>query len=122
MRTKDWNTFIIKNPSAMIFGSIVSSRLPVALITDPDGNKLPTPYKLFCMWLEKNLADSWSTVAVPVGFVVGLTSLDDKNLVTKTFGPIKHRGFKFNDQSIPVINYMDGSYATLAAALGYRIF
>lgn len=120
MRVRDWNRFITENPSPTILGAVVSSRLPPALTFDKDGKKLPTPYKLFCEWLDASLVGNWSTVAVPQGFVVGVVDEVDKAKILAAYGPAKHRGFKIADQSVGVLSYTDGSYAKLASERGYK--
>jgi hypothetical protein len=86
-----------------------------------NGKKLPTPYKLFCEWLEASLVGPWSTVAVPQGFVVGVANENDKAKILSTYGPARHRGFKIAGKSVGVLSYVDGSYAKLATELGYNI-
>jgi len=121
MRVRDWNKFITENPSLTILGAVVSSRLPAALTFDKDGKKLPTPYKLFCEWLDSSLVGVWSTVAVPQGFIVGVTDNADKATIVAGYGPARHRGFKVAEKSVGVLNYSDGSFAKLAAERGYKL-
>jgi hypothetical protein len=121
MRIRDWNRFITENPSATLLGAVVSTRLPPALMFDREGKKLPTPYKLFCEWLDATLLGTWSTVAVPEGFVVGITDDGDKMKIVSAYGPPKHRGFKIAGKSVGVLSYADGSYAKLATDHGYNL-
>ena len=121
MRVRDWNTFITANPSSSLLGAVVSSRLPAALTFDKEGKKLPTPYKLFCEWLESSLVGTWSTVALPQGFVIGITDDADKASILATYGPARHKGFKIAEKSVGVLSYSDGSYAKLATERGYKL-
>lgn len=121
MRIRDWNTFITEHPSPTLLGAVVSTRLPPDLLFDKDGKKLPTPYKLFCEWLEATLVGTWSTVAVPQGFVVGIADEGDKTKLLSAYGPARHRGFKVAEKSVGVLTYSDGSYAKLATERGYNL-
>ncbi|MFM7855093.1 MAG: hypothetical protein ACKO96_24995 [Flammeovirgaceae bacterium] len=121
MRVRDWNKFMAAHPSAMLLGAVVSTRLPSSLLFDTFGKKLPTPYKIFCEWLDASLVATWSTVAVPQGFVIGLTDEVDKRIVLAAYGPVRHRGFKIAEKSIGVLSYTDGDFSVLAAKLGYTL-
>jgi hypothetical protein len=121
MRVQDWNSFITTHPTAVIFGAVVSSRLPPALAFDKNARKLPTPYKLFCEWLEASLTGQWSSLAVPNGFVIGIVDETDKRVVLGAYGPARFKGFKIGDKSVAVLTYMDGKYAKLAEERGYEL-
>lgn len=121
MRVRDWNKFIVAHSSATLLGAIVSTRLPPTLLFDTVGKKLPTPYKLFCEWLDASLIVTWSTVAVPQGFIIGLTDDVDKRIILAAYGPARHRGFKIAEKSIGVLSYTDGDFAVLATKLGYTL-
>jgi hypothetical protein len=121
MQVRDWNTFITANPSATLLAAVVSSRLPPALMFDKNGKKLPTPYKLFCEWLDATLVGTWSTIAVPMGFVIGVTGAVDKTRILAAYGPARHKGFKLAGKSVGVLSFTDGSYAKLATERGYTL-
>jgi hypothetical protein len=122
MRIRLWSAFLAKHPKAIQLAAVVSSRLPPALRSDQGGNKIPTPYKLFCEWLEINLEGDWSSTALKQGFVLGITNEADKITILKAYGPATHKGFRFNEKSIPVLRFFDGSYVELASKLGYKLF
>lgn len=121
MHIRVWNKFISTNPSATIFGAVVSSMLPPSLRLDKNGNNLPTPYKLFCEWMDASTVGTWSATAVPQGFVIGVIDQVDKANILAVYGPTRHRGFKIAGMSVPVLSYTDGSYANLALARGYQL-
>ncbi|MFM2060171.1 MAG: hypothetical protein RLY71_4556 [Pseudomonadota bacterium] len=121
MRIRDWNTFIAENPSSVLLGAVVSTRLPAAFTFDKAGKKLPTPYKLFCEWLDSVLVGNWSAVAVPQGFVVGVAKEVDKATILSEYGPARHRGFRIGEKSVAVLSYSDGGYVKLATQRGYSL-
>jgi hypothetical protein len=88
---------------------------------DTDGKKPPTPYKLFCEWLDASLSGIWSTGAVSQGFVIGVNDDEDKRIILAAYGPARHRGFKIAGISVGVLSYTDGDFVRLATEQGYRL-
>jgi hypothetical protein len=121
MQVRNWNTFITTNSSVTLLAAVVSTRLPPALMFDKNGKKLPTPYKLFCEWLDTTLVSTWSTIAVPTGFVIGVIDAKDETTILAAYGPARHKGLKLAGKSVGVLSYTDGSYAKLATERGYTL-
>jgi hypothetical protein len=121
MTKLEWNVFFPNRPNLWVCGAVVSSRLPQAMRFDKAGKKLPTPYKLFLEWAAKSMNGNWAATAVPEGFVVAVEASEDHRCIAQAHGPIRRSAFKVGGRAVSLLSYSDGSYAKLAAALGYEI-
>jgi hypothetical protein len=114
-----WNNFKKTHGNHLCFVASVSSDLPKGLKFDKKGLKLPTPYGLFCEWLAKSLSGDWSSMKVPGGFVVSVSSQSDASIITKYFPAIGKARKTPACPKTEQINYRNEDYKKLSESLGY---
>lgn len=116
-----WSNFKKTHGNHSCFVANASSALPKGLQFDKNGLKLPTPHGLFSEWLAKALSDDWSCIKVAGGFVVGVSSQSDLNVIVNSFPAIGSvRETVACPKTVP-INYTDNDYTRLSKHIGYAV-
>ena len=91
MAKLSWNKFTSAHPKSYSFTCSVASALPKTKRFDNKGMKLPSPYTLFCEWLNANLVGDWTSVKITGGFMVKVSDFNDLNNVLKHYPGNKTR-------------------------------
>jgi hypothetical protein len=114
--------FIHSHPRAVLFGVLVSDRLPVGLAIDVHGDRLPTPYGLLKQWMKANLRGEWCSSATAEGIhAFAVAEPGDRDTVIAAFGPFAHRRLKLFGRPLPTLNYHDGDYARVGETIGFAV-
>jgi hypothetical protein len=120
MAKLSWNKFTSVHPKSYSFTCSVASALPKTKKFDNKGMKLPSPYALFCEWLNTNLVGDWTSAKLTGGFMVKVSDPNDLNTVFKHYS-----GKKLPTADGCIASYQAGysnsDYGRLAKLMGYSL-